>query len=77
MGFERAKRGVGRAGWRFGAELQAQKSRRTRSADSITLCEADYMQTQPYINSSTNIAPRFSQSENVARKCSYSVQLAA
>ncbi len=68
--FEKAKRGVGRGGWRFGAELQPQKSRRSRSANSITRCEADYMETQPHINSSTNLAPRFAQSENVARICS-------
>ena len=28
------------------------------------------MQTQPHINSTTNLAPRFSQSENVARNSS-------
>ncbi|MGY3323388.1 hypothetical protein ACVWXD_002244 [Pseudomonas sp. TE3911] len=29
------------------------------------------METQPQINSATNLAPPFAQSENVARICSY------
>ncbi|WP_321838012.1 hypothetical protein [Pseudomonas kulmbachensis] len=36
-------------------------------ADSLTLCEADYMQTQPHINTPSSVATRFADSENVSR----------
>lgn len=77
VGFERGEAGTRVGSWCFGAELQAQKSRRSRSANSITLCEADYMQNQPHTNSTANLAPRFPQSESVARISSHSVPLAA
>lgn len=35
------------------------------------------MKTQPHINSAIDLAPRFSQSENVARIHSHTVYLAA